>query len=65
MEDFKILLSSSRFQGVLAIGILQALLLFNLITNTQMEGLVQIIQGIIATAVVIRSVDRIGDKIEK
>ena len=58
MTNIKTLFASSRFQGVLAIGILQALLLFNIITNAQMEGLVQIIQGIIATAVVIRSVDR-------
>ena len=52
------LFTSSRFIGVLIVGLLQALLLFNLITNTQMEGLVQIIQTIIGAAVAIRTMDR-------
>lgn len=56
------LLKSSRFQGILAIAILQALSLFNVITSVQGEGLIQIIQTIIAGAVVIRTVDRnLGD----
>jgi len=58
MESIKTLFSSSRFQGVLIIGLLQALLLFNVITNVQMEGLVQIIQTIIGAAVAIRTMDR-------
>lgn len=56
------LLKSSRFQGLLVIGLLQGLVLFNVITTAQGEGLIQIVQTIIAGAVVIRTVDRQGDK---
>lgn len=56
------LLKSPRFQGILIIGILQALVLFNVISGVQGDGLVQIIQAIIAGAVVVKTVDRGGDK---
>ena len=56
------LFSSPRFQGVLVIAILQALVLFNVISSVQGEGLIQIIQGIIATAIVVKTVDRSADK---
>ena len=56
------LLKSSRFQSLLLIGFLQALVLFNIITSVQGEGLIQIIQTVIAGAVVIRTFDRNGDK---
>lgn len=56
------LLKSIRFQAILIIGLLQALVLFNIITGVQGEGLVQIIQAIVAGAVVVRTVDRSGDK---
>ncbi len=55
-------LTSPRFLGVVVIGVLQALVLFNIITSEQGEGLVLIIQGIIGSAVVVRTVDRTGDK---
>lgn len=56
------LLKSPRFLGLLVIAILQGLVLFNIITSIQGEGLIQIIQAVIAGAVVIRTVDRGGDK---
>lgn len=56
------LLKSPRFWGIVAIGLLQGLVLFNIITNVQSEGLIQILQAIIAGAVVVRTVDRNGDK---
>jgi hypothetical protein len=58
MELFK----SPRFLGVVAIGVLQSLVLFNMINSTQGEGLTLILQGIIAAAVVVRTVDRVADK---
>lgn len=54
------LLSSPRFQGILAIGLLQALVLFNVITSAQGEGLVMIIQTVIAGAVAVGTLDRVG-----
>jgi len=54
--------SSPRFWGIVAIGLLQALVLFNIITSAQGEGLIQIIQGIIGSAVVVGSLDRVGKK---
>lgn len=56
------LIKSSRFQGILVIAILQALVLFNIITSVQGEGLIQILQAIIAGVVVVRTVDRGSDK---
>lgn len=56
------LLQSPRFLAVLVIGLLQGLVLFNIITGEQGEGLIQIIQAIIGAAVVVRTVDRVGDK---
>lgn len=56
------LLNSPRFQGILAIGVLQALVLFNVITSVQGEGLILIIQSIIAGAVAVGSLDRVGKK---
>jgi len=56
------LLKSPRFIAVLVIGILQALVLFNIITGEQGEGLVLIVQSIIGSAVVVRTADRFGDK---
>lgn len=56
------LLKSPRFIGILVIGLLQGLVLFNIISGIQGEGLIQIIQAIIAGAVVVRTVDRTGDK---
>lgn len=56
------LLKSSRFQGLLVIGILQSLVIFNVLTSEQSQGLIQIIQAIIAGAIAVRSVDRLGDK---
>lgn len=55
------LLKSSRFQGLLLIGVLQALVLFHVITGEQSQGLIQIIQAIVAGAVVVRTVDRSAD----
>ncbi len=56
------LLKSPRFLGILAIGILQALVLFKVLTGDQVQGLVTIVQGIIGSAVVVRTVDRnLGD----
>ena len=61
-EKIFTLLYSSRFQGALGIAVLQALVLFNLITDVQLEGIVHIVQGLIAVAITIRTVDRLGDK---
>lgn len=38
------------------------MVLFNLITSEQGEGLILIIQGILGSAVVVRTLDRQGDK---
>lgn len=62
LKNFGSLLSSPRFQGILVAAILQALVLFNVITGEQGEGLVLIIQGIIAAAVLNKTVDKVGDK---
>lgn len=59
----KELLSSPRFLAILVIGALQTLVLFNEITSVQGEGLIQIIQTILAAAIVVRTVDRTTDKI--
>ena len=56
------LLKSPRFLGILSIAILQALVLFNVINGVQGDGLVVIIQSVIAGAVVVRTIDRTGDK---
>lgn len=56
------LLLSPRFQGILAIGLLQALVLFNVITGVQGEGLIKIVSAVIAGAVVVGSLDRVGQK---
>jgi len=56
------LFKSPRFIGILVIGLLQALVLFNIIDNTHAQGLILIIQGIIAAAITVRTVDRNGDK---
>ncbi len=58
----KDLLKSPRFLGIVAIGILQALVLFNVIDSVQGDGLVVILQGVIAGAVTVRTIDRAGDK---
>lgn len=62
IENLKALFSSSRFQGLLLIAGLQALVLFNVITSAQGEGLIHIIQGLIVAAATIKTVDRVGDK---
>lgn len=54
------LIKSTRFQGILIIGALQALMLFNVITSAQGEGLIQIIQAIVAGAVAVGTLDRVG-----
>jgi hypothetical protein len=54
------LIQSPRFLGIVAIGILQALVLFNIISGVQGEGLINIISGIIAAAVAVGSLDRVG-----
>jgi len=52
------LISSPRFIGLVIVGGLQALVLFNVISGPQGEGLTQIIQAIIGGAIVIKTVDR-------
>lgn len=59
----KELLKSARFQGILVIAVLQVLMVFNIISSGQLEALVQIVQTVIAGAVVVRTVDRMGEKI--
>ncbi len=56
------LLKSSRFQGILLIAILQALVVFNVITGDQATQLITIIQAVAAGAITVRTVDRFGDK---
>ncbi len=56
------ILKSPRFIAVLIIGALQALVLFNIISGEQGEGLVLIVQSILAVAVAVKTVDRVGDK---
>ncbi len=56
------ILKSERFWGIIAVALLQALVLFDVITSVQGEGLIQIIQTVIGSAIVVRTVDRIGDK---
>lgn len=61
-EKFPILFSP-RFQGVVAIGILEALILFKVIDGFQFEGLSRIIEAVIGTAVSIKTVDRTVDTV--
>lgn len=62
-EKIATLFSSPRFIGLVIVGGLQALVLFNVITSVQGEGLIQIIQSVIAGAVVIKTVDRASEKV--
>jgi hypothetical protein len=62
-EKIVALLSSPRFIGLVLIGALQALVLFNVITGVQGEGLTQIIQSVILGAVAIKTVDRASEKV--
>lgn len=54
------LLKSPRFIGIVTVGVLQALVLFSVITGVQGEGLINIVSGIIAAAVAVGSLDRVG-----
>ena len=54
------LLKSPRFLGIVAVGALQALVLFSVITGVQGEGLINIVSGIIAAAIAVGSLDRVG-----
>lgn len=65
MKDKFPILFSPRFQGVLVIGILEALVLFKVIDGTQFEGLARIIEAVIGTAVAVRTVDRSVEVIAK
>lgn len=56
------LLGSPRFHGILIVAVLQALVLFNIINSEQGEGLILILQGVIAAAIVNKTVDKVGDK---
>jgi hypothetical protein len=56
------LFSSPRFLGILAVAILQALELFGVVTSVHSQGLVQIIQAVIASAVVVGTTDRISSQ---
>lgn len=57
-EKFISLVTSTRFIGLVLVGLMQALVLFNVVTSAQGEGLIHIIQSIVTGAVVIRTVDR-------
>ena len=54
------LLKSPRFIGIVAVGVLQTLVLFSVISSVQGEGLINIVSGIIAAAVAVGSLDRVG-----
>lgn len=58
LTSLKLLFSSSRFLSILAIGILQALVLFGIVTSVHGDGLIQIIQMIIGAGVIVKTVDR-------
>lgn len=62
LKGFGSLLSSPRFQAILVAAVLQALVLFKVISGEQGEGLVLIIQGVLAAAVLNKTVDKVGDK---
>ncbi len=55
-----VLLQSPRFLGILAVGIIQALVLFSVISGVQADGLANIVSGVIAAAVAVGSLDRVG-----
>lgn len=54
------LLQSPRFLGILTIGVIQALVLFKVIDGVQGEGLANIVSAVIAGAVAVGSLDRVG-----
>lgn len=56
------LFSAPRFQAALVIGVLQALVLFNVVTSEQGQGLILIIQSIIGYGAVTGTVDKLGEK---
>jgi hypothetical protein len=62
LKGFGSLLASPRFQAILVAAVLQALVLFNVITGDKAEGLVLIIQGVLAAAVLNKTADKIGEK---
>jgi len=62
-EKLVALLSSPRFIGVLIIGALQTLVVFNVITGEQATKLIEIVQGVILAAITIKTLDRSAEKI--
>jgi len=59
--NIKTLLGSSRFQQLTIIAVLQALVLFNVISSEQGTGLINILSGLFGASVVIGTVDRRSD----
>jgi hypothetical protein len=57
------LLTSPRFLGIVTVGIIQALVLFGIISGVQGEGLANIISAVVAGAVAVGTLDRIGSQV--
>lgn len=58
MKRFLTVISSERFIQLLVIAILQSLTLFNVITSDQGTGLINIISGLLAASVTVRTIDK-------
>lgn len=54
--------SSVRFWLIVLIAALQIAVVLKWIDGTQAESIVQIIQGVLASIIAVRTVDRTGDK---
>lgn len=61
MTKFKEILGSSRFQQMLIVSILQALVVFNVITGDQSVQLVNIVSYLFGASVLIGTVDKASE----
>lgn len=58
MNKYIQILTSTRFLQLLTVAVLQALVLFNVISSEQGEGLIDIISALLVGSVAIRTIDK-------
>lgn len=61
MAKFKAIISSARFIQLLIVALLQALVLFNVISGEQGTGLINIISGLFVASVAVSTIDKHGN----
>jgi len=55
---FKEIITSTRFIQLFIVSVIQSLVLFNVVTSVQGEGLINIISALLIGSVTIRTVDK-------